>query len=54
MNDFQSISSDLLTTFNDLVYYDEPHKYFLGKQDLISDGLSGASSEALKVMRDQI
>jgi len=36
MNDFQSITSDLITSFNDLVYYDEPHKYFLGGQELIS------------------
>ena len=36
MNDFQTISTELFTKFNDLTYYDEPHKYFLGGKELIS------------------
>jgi len=31
-----NISHELFTNFNDITYYDEPHKYFLGDQQLIS------------------
>lgn len=30
------ISEKLFTTFNDVVYYDVPHKYYLGDKELIS------------------
>jgi len=30
------IPHSLFTTFNDVVYYDEPHKYYLGGKELIS------------------
>ena len=36
MTDFQSVSSDLITRFNDLIYYDEPHKYYLKGKELVS------------------
>jgi len=31
-----SIPSELFTTFNDITFYDEPHKYFLNNKELIS------------------
>lgn len=34
--DLKSILSDLFTKFNDLKYFDEPHKYYLGGKELIS------------------
>jgi hypothetical protein len=30
------IPSELFTSFNDITFYDEPHKYYIGKQELIS------------------
>ena len=36
MNNFETISTELFTNFNDLTYYDVPHKYFLNKKELIS------------------
>lgn len=36
MEEFNSVSSELYDTFHDVVYHDEPHKYYLGKQELIS------------------
>ena len=30
------IPSELFTTFNDITFYDEPHKYFIGGKELIS------------------
>jgi len=32
----ENVSGELFTTFNDLVYYDEPHKYYINKSELIS------------------
>ena len=32
----ESIPSELFTAFNDITFYDEPHKYFLGGKELIS------------------
>ncbi len=31
-----NVPSELFTTFNDITFYDEPHKYFLDKRELIS------------------
>ena len=31
-----NVPDELFTTFNDVTYYDEPHKYYLGDQQLIS------------------
>lgn len=37
MNEIKiEIPSKLFTAFNDIVFYDEPHKYYLGKKELIS------------------
>lgn len=36
MNEFEYVSSKLFTTFNDIVYYDEPHKYFYGGKQFTS------------------
>ena len=36
MNNFQTVSTDIFTKFNDLTYYDEPHKYFWGGKELLS------------------
>jgi len=36
MQDFQSISTEFLTKFNDITYYDEPHKYFHNEKEYIS------------------
>ena len=36
MNGFESISTELLYKFNDIKYYDEPHKYYVRKKNLIS------------------
>lgn len=36
MNDFSTVSTELLTRFNDLTYYDVPHKYLLKGKDLLS------------------
>ena len=35
INPFE-ISSELFTAFNDITFYDEPHKYYLDKRELIS------------------
>lgn len=32
----ESVVSELFTNFNDLKYFDEPHKYYLGNEELIS------------------
>ncbi len=31
-----TVPEELFTTFNDITFYDEPHKYFLNKKELIS------------------
>lgn len=31
-----NIPSEFFSSFNDITFYDEPHKYFIGKQELIS------------------
>lgn len=36
MSDSIIIPSDFFTKFSEVIYYDEPHKYYLGKQELIS------------------
>lgn len=36
MKELESISLELFNKFNDITYFDEPHKYFLGKKELIS------------------
>jgi len=38
MNDvfLETISAELFYKFNDLIYYDEPHKYYLNNQELLS------------------
>lgn len=36
MDNFKSVSTDFFTKFNDLTYYDEPHKYYLKGKELIS------------------
>jgi hypothetical protein len=36
MNKELIIPNELFTSFNDVVFYDEPHKYFLGNKELIS------------------
>jgi hypothetical protein len=36
MNIPLNVPSELFTTFNDITFYDEPHKYFLNKRELIS------------------
>jgi hypothetical protein len=35
-NSSLEIPQELFTSFNDIVFYDEPHKYFLGNKELIS------------------
>jgi hypothetical protein len=32
----KAIPSELFTAFNDITFYDEPHKYFIGEKELIS------------------
>ena len=32
----ENISSELFTKFNNVTFYDEPHKYFYGKEEFIS------------------
>lgn len=32
----EAIPSELFTAFNNITYYDEPHKYFIGNKELIS------------------
>ena len=36
MNILPPIPSELFTVFNDIVFYDEPHKYYIGGKELIS------------------
>jgi hypothetical protein len=36
MGNFEHVSSELFTAFNNIVYHDEPHKYYLNNQELIS------------------
>lgn len=32
----ESVPSELFTAFNDITFYDEPHKYYIGTKELIS------------------
>lgn len=36
MNTSLAIPNEIFTAFNDITFYDEPHKYFLGGKELIS------------------
>lgn len=36
MEKFKHVSRELFTNFNEVVYYDDPHKYFLNDQELVS------------------
>ncbi|MFW6219886.1 MAG: hypothetical protein ACOC33_03520 [bacterium] len=36
MDKFKHVSRELFTNFNEVIYYDEPHKYYLGNKELIS------------------